>query len=123
MFSLHKGVKAMLKRILAATIAVLMIMAFAVGCKPKKTEGTSSQKKPTSSKVESTDEWEDDESSQIADDEGDDWGDWEDYSSEIPEEKEPEEEEIEDMSKYDWTLNTSSAFFRDTEEAKQPAKK
>ena len=112
----------MLKRILAAVIAILMIVAFAVGCKPKDKGGTSSKKKPTSSKVESTDEWED-ESSDIADDEGDDWEDWEDYSSEITEEEEPEEEEKEDMSKYDWTLNTSSAFFRDTEEAKQPAKK
>jgi len=97
----------MLKRILAAVIAVLMIMAFAVGCKPKDKGDTSSKKKPSSSQTESTEEWEE-ESSDITDEE--DWGDWEDYSSDIPEE---EGEEEEDMSKYDWTLNTSSAFYRD----------
>lgn len=104
----------MLKRILAAVVAVLMIMAFAVGCKPKDNGETSSKKKPTSSQVDVSSD-EEEESSEIADDEGDEW---EDYSSEITEEEEPEEEE-EDMSGYDWTLNTSSAFYRDTEEAKQ----
>ena len=105
----------MLKRILAAVVAILMIMAFAVGCKPKDNGETSSKKKPTSSQVEVSSDDEEDESSQIADDEGDEW---EDYSSEIPEDEEPEEE-IEDMSGYDWTLNTSSAFYRDTEDAKK----
>ena len=101
----------MLKKIIAVLVAVLMIMALMVGCKDKPNGDESSIGAPTNSVVsvpDEDDDWED-ESSDIADDEGDDWEDWEDESSDIAD----VEDEDDFSGDYDWTLNTSSAFYRD----------
>lgn len=107
----------MFKKIIAVLVAALMIMALMVGCKDKPNDDESSIGAPTNSVVSVPDEdegddWED-ESSDIADDEGDDWGDdWEDWGDESSDIADAEDED--DFSgDYDWTLNTSSAFYRD----------
>ncbi len=96
----------MLKKILALVLAVLMLSAFAVGCKKKPVENSSSGKKPSSSSTQISDN-SSEESSEIADEESSiTVGDVssEDDSSYWP---------------YPWTIETTSAYFRDSEEAKQ----
>ena len=96
----------MLKKILALVLAVMMLSAFAVGCKKKPVEGSSSGKEPSSSSTQVGDN-SSEESSQIADEESSiTVGDVssEDDSSYWP---------------YPWTIETTSAYFRDSEEAKQ----
>lgn len=90
----------MLKKILAATLAAMMLVAVATSC-DKEPEKGSSSKKPTSS-VESVADI--GEESEIA-------------SSDIAQvESEPNPDEDHG---YDYTIKTMSAFFRDTDEAKQ----
>ncbi len=91
----------MLKKILAGALAAMMLLAFATGCK-KEPEKASSSKKPTSS-VESIYVPADDDVSSEA-------------MAQI--ESEPEEEET-SSHPYKWTIQTKSAFFRDTDEAKE----
>ncbi len=98
----------MLKKILAVVLAAMTVAAFATGCKEKEKEKGNSSKKPTSS-TESV--YAPDEnvvsSGAIAEieseivEEPDDWGD--DSSS----------------NPYKWTMQTQSAYFRDTDEAKE----
>ncbi len=94
----------MLKKILALMLAVLILSAFAVGCKKKPVEGSSSGKKPSSSTVSTDDD--NQESSDITDGESSisvgDVGD-----------------EDDGYWPYPWTVETTSAYFRDSEEAKQ----
>ncbi len=89
----------MLKRILAVMLAALMVMSFAAGCQKRPEKGSSS-KKPTSSNVENNSSEDDNNvsSSTMAEVES------KDDSSYHP---------------YEWELKTKSAFFRDTDEAKQ----
>jgi len=97
----------MLKKILALMLAVLMLSAFAVGCKKKPVESGSSSKKPSSTIVSNDDDKNDEESSDITEGESSiTVGDVEsgDDSSYWP---------------YPWTVETTSAYFRDSEEAKQ----
>lgn len=109
----------MIKKIIAILVAALMIMALMVGCKDKPNGDESSVGAPTNSVVSVPDEDEEgddwgDESSDIADyedgdDWGDDWEDWEDESSDIA----GSEDEDDFSGDYEWTLKTSSAFYRD----------
>lgn len=95
----------MLKKILAAVLAAMMLVTVATSCDKKPEKKPS--KKPTSS-VESI--VENDESDII--------------SSEIADvESEDGEGEDEDKNPYSWTIETKSAFFRDTDEAKQSVSK
>ncbi len=94
----------MLKKILALVLAVLMLSAFAVGCKKKPVEGSSSGKKPSSSTVSGDNS---DESSDITDDSSISIGDIEDG------------EDGDKYWPYPWTVETTSAYFRDSDEAKQ----
>lgn len=95
----------MLKKILALVLAVMMLSAFAVGCKRREVGGSSSGKKPSSS---STQVGDNDESSEIADGE-----------SSITVGEIPDEDEGDEYWPYPWTIETTSAYFRDSEEAKQ----
>ena len=97
----------MLKKILALMLAVLMLSAFAVGCKKRETGKGSSSKKPSSSTV-SKDNDNNEESSDITEGE-----------SSITVGELPEEEEGDKYWPYPWTVETTSAYFRDSEEAKQ----
>lgn len=105
----------MCKKILAVVLAAMMMLAFATGCKPGENENNSSKKKPTSS-TESIVSMVDDVSSSTmaeveSEPEDESYGD---YVSE------PSNEQEESSSKsYKWTLQTKSAFFRDTSEAKE----
>ncbi len=97
----------MLKKILALAFAAMMLLSFATGCKDKgKTKGNSSKKPTSSTGTESVPE--DTVSSAIAGVESDMSGDEssiaDDESSSHP---------------YEWTIETASAFFRDTDEAKE----
>lgn len=88
----------MTKRILSILLAVMMLFAFFTGCASSCKEKEPSKKKPTSSQTQSVDT-NDDVSSGIA---GDDEGD----KSSHP---------------YQWQIETTSTFFRDTEDAKVSA--
>lgn len=95
----------MLKKILSVVLAAMMIFAFATGCKKDGDKDNSSKKQPTSSVesiVDSGDE-DDESSSAIADTESGD--------------------EAEGTNSYKWTIKTTSAFFRDTEEARETVSK
>jgi len=94
----------MLKKILALMLAVVMLGTFAVGCKKKPVENGSSDLTSgvTSDVISDPDE---DVSSSIADEESSDLGD-----------------EVGDNSSYwpyPWVIETQSALFRDTSEAKE----
>ena len=89
----------MLKKILALMLAVLMLGAFAVGCKKKPDDDVSS-KKPSSSQVGDVT----DSSVESIDSSNITVGDEDDDSSYWP---------------YPWTIETTSAYFRDSEEAKE----
>ena len=86
----------MTKRILAMLLAVMMLFAFFTGCASSCKEDEGKKKKPTSSQTQSVD---DNVSSGIA-------GDDEDDTSSHP---------------YSWQIETTSTFFRDTEDAKVSA--
>ncbi|MBQ8869057.1 MAG: hypothetical protein IJ027_04995 [Oscillospiraceae bacterium] len=96
----------MLKKILALVLAVMMLSAFAVGCKKKPVENSSSGKKPSSSSTQVSD-ISSEESSEIADEES---------SITVGE---VESDDGSSYWPYPWTIETTSAYFRDSEEAKQ----
>lgn len=95
----------MLRKILAAVLAAMMLVSVATSCNKKEPAKESSSKKPTSS-VESIVSEVEVESDIV--------------SSEIAQ---VESEEPEESNPYSWTIETKSAFFRDTDEAKQSVSK
>ncbi|MEE1279711.1 MAG: hypothetical protein UHH95_02630 [Oscillospiraceae bacterium] len=96
----------MLKKILAVTLAVMTVVTFATGCKEKEKEKGNSSKKPTSSA----------ESVYVPDENVVSSGAIAEVESNI-DIIEPEDESS--SNPYKWTMQTSSAFFRDTDEAKE----
>ena len=92
----------MIKKILSVLLAALMLFAFATSCNRKPEKDTSSKKKkPTSSQVSDVESTDDVSSSTMAEVESKDESDDSSYHP------------------YEWELKTKSAFFRDTDEAKQ----
>ena len=107
----------MSRKILAVVFALLMVLAFAAGCKGKGSESSSSKKpkkSSSSSKISSVVSDSEDVSSSLA---------WDDQNDDDDEDEDDgdDNDNDEQLAHYKWSVRKRDNYFRDSAEAKVAA--